>query len=314
MDKIEKITGVKPVFYQLDLSPHPSPLLWEEREQANITLDDIFAKHNFDWVLHFAGLKAVWESTTKPFYYYDKNVIWALNLFEAMEKYWVKNIIFSSSAFLWLNELDEVWDCTNPYWTTKFLIENILRDLSIHKWFRVIALRYFNPVWAHKSWLIWENPKWLPNNLLPFVMKVATWELEEVWVFWNDYDTIDWTWVRDYIHVLDLSKGHLQAWDWLNSNQSIPTPSFMTKGREENKWFFEVFNLWTWNWTSVLEMINLTSEIVGKNLKYKILPRRAWDLAEVYCDASKAKSILNWEAKLSIKEAIEDSWNFMNKN
>jgi len=288
---IEKITWKKPKFYEVDL---------RNKEK----LEQVFKENKIDSVIHFAWAKAVWESCDEPFYYYENNIIWSLNLFEIMEKYYVKNIIFSSSATVyeptWIppfTEEDLTWNTTNPYWTTKFIIENILRDLSNHKLFNVINLRYFNPVWAHKSWLIWEDPNNIPNNLLPFILKVATWELEQVKVFWNDYNTKDWTWERDYIHVIDLIKGHIKALEFIQKN--------------EKGWMYKIFNLWTWTPTSVLEIINTTEKIVWKKLNYKIVDRRKWDLDSSFCNPRKAKEILFWEAGISIEESIKDSWNFI---
>jgi len=221
LDWIEKILGYRPDFFDIDL-----------RDKDK--LEEVFKKYDFDWVIHFAGLKAVWESCEKPLKYFDNNIVWSIKLFECMEKYSVKNIIFSSSAtvykspFLishhgreettrWFNESDVTWNTTNPYWTTKFLLEQILIDLSKFSGFNVINLRYFNPVWAHKSWFLWEDPEWIPNNLLPFIMKVASWELDELKVFGDDYETIDGTWVRDYIDVVDLIDGHLKSYEKITS-------------------------------------------------------------------------------------------------
>jgi len=291
LKNIEKITWKTPIFFE-----------WDIRDE-NI-LDEVFSSHKIDIVIHFAGLKAVWESAQKPFEYYDNNIVGSLKLFEIMEDYDVKNIIFSSSATVYnpnkkppFVETDYTWETTNPYWTTKFILENILRDLANFKWFKVVNLRYFNPVWAHKSGLIWENPNWVPNNLLPYVMKVVSWDLESVWVFWDDYDTKDWTWERDYIHVLDLIEWHIKSIEYINKSQ--------------NNWFFEVFNLWTWIPVSVLDIINTTSKVVWFDVKYKILPRRDWDLAQSFCNPTKAKEILNWEASFSIEDSIKDSYNFM---
>ena len=318
LDAIEKITWKRPLFYEIDL---------RNKEDLEI----VFKENKIDSIIHFAWAKAVWESCTLPFYYYENNIIWSLNLFELMGKYEVLNIIFSSSATVYkpdekapFNENTSTWNTTNPYWTTKFIIENILRDLSNHKNFNVINLRYFNPVWAHKSWLIGEDPNDIPNNLLPFIMKVASWELKEINIFWDDYDTIDWTGVRDYIHVVDLVKGHLKAWEFIEDNTGQTQGTAPTNtGRGEpcvhpensknlpKNGFIEYINLWTWNWTSVIEMINYTSEVIWKKLAYKIVDRRTWDLASSYCIADKAKKLLNWEAKLSVKQAINDSWNFI---
>jgi len=289
LDAIEKITWKRPLFYEIDL---------RNKEDLEI----VFKENKIDSIIHFAWAKAVWESCTLPFYYYENNIIWSLNLFELMGKYEVLNIIFSSSATVYkpdekapFNENTSTWNTTNPYWTTKFIIENILRDLSNHKNFNVINLRYFNPVWAHKSWLIGEDPNDIPNNLLPFIMKVATWELKEIQVFGNDYDTKDWTWERDYIHVLDLIEGHIKALEFIEKNKNV----------------YEEINLWTGKATSVLEMIKITKKVANKDLKYKIVKRRIWDIATSYCSPEKAKKFLNWDAKYSIEEAIIDSYNFI---
>ena len=292
---IWEILGYKPDFYEVDL---------RDKEKLN----EIFKKYKFDWVLHFAWLKAVGESCEKPLHYFDNNVVGSLRLFELMQEYNVKNIIFSSSAtvydwdiyenidFSWALESDKTWNTSNPYGTTKFLLENILTDLSKFSWFNVINLRYFNPIWAHPSWLIWENPEWLPNNLLPFVMKVATWELPYLNVFWDDYETIDGSWVRDYIDVIDLIEGHLKAYELLENL--------------DFDWFIDNFNLWVGKWVSVFEMIQATKEATWKDIPFKIAPRRNWDLASVYCNPNKAKNILDWESKTSLKDSLKNAWKF----
>lgn len=291
LDGIKNILGYTPDFFEVDL-------------RNKQKLKEVFEKYDFDWVIHFAWLKAVWESCQEPMKYFDNNINWSLVLFELMKDFWVKNIIFSSSAtvykekndWTWYTEIDPVWDCINPYGTTKFLIENILSDLSKFAHFNVVNLRYFNPIWAHNSWFIWENPNGIPNNLLPYVMKVATWELKEVSVFGDDYDTTDWTWVRDYIDVVDLIDWHLKAYEFLEKNKI--------------KWFFETFNLWTGLWTSVLEIINSVSKVTQKNIAYKIVDRRPGDLAKVYCNPEKAGKILNWKAEVSLEKSIENMWRF----
>jgi len=299
-------------FYETDL---------RDKEKLEI----VFKENKIDSVIHFAWAKAVWESCTLPFYYYENNIIWSLNLFELMDKYLVKNIIFSSSATVYkpdekapFTENTNTWNTTNPYWTTKFIIENILRDLSNHKKFNVINLRYFNPVWAHKSWLIGEDPNDIPNNLLPFIMKVVSWELKELKVFWDDYETKDWTWERDYIHVLDLIDGHIKALEYIEKNMGYPQGAHLHVGVPPVgtlSWIYQEINLWTWKSTSVLDMLNTTEKITWKKLKFSIVERRAWDIAISYCLPDKAKDLLNWEAKYSIEEAIEDSYNFIkNKN
>ncbi len=294
---IWEILWYKPDFYEVDL---------RDKEK----LEEVFKKYTFDWVLHFAWLKAVGESCEKPLHYFDNNVIWSLRLFELMQEYSVKNIIFSSSAtvydwviyeksdFSWAVESDTTWNTTNPYWTTKFLLENILNDLSKFSWFNVINLRYFNPIWAHNSGLIWENPEWIPNNLLPFIMKVAIWELPYLNVFWDDYETIDGSWVRDYIDVVDLIDGHLKAYEFLENL--------------DFSWFIDTFNLWTWVWTSVFQMIEASNKVTWKQIAFKVAPRRVGDLASVYCNPSKAKTILDWESKTTIQDSLKNAWKFYN--
>jgi len=223
-----------------------------------------------------------------------------------MEKYNVKNIIFSSSAtvyefsnfwkWFWVDENWVIWNTTNPYWTTKFLLEQILLDLSKFSAFNVINLRYFNPIWAHKSALLGEDPEWIPNNLLPFIMKVASWELDELKVFGWDYETEDWTWKRDYIDVVDLIDWHLKAYEKLNQN-----------------WFFETYNLWTWKSISVLEMLKISEKISWNKIPYEIVERRKWDLADVFCNPEKAEKELWWKAKISLEESLENTWKFYNK-
>lgn len=294
---IGSILWYKPDFYEIDL-------------RDKYKLEVVFKKYKFDWVLHFAWLKAVGESCEKPLHYFDNNVVWSLRLFELMQDYGVKNIIFSSSAtvydwiiyenetFSWALETDQTWNTSNPYWTTKFLLETILTDLSKFSWFNVINLRYFNPVWAHNSGLIWENPDWIPNNLLPFIMKVATWELPYLNVYWDDYETIDGSWVRDYIDVVDLIDWHLKAYDLLENL--------------DFSGFIDTFNLWVGKWVSVFEMIEASRKATWKDITFKIAPRRAGDLASVYCNPSKAKHILDWTAKTSLEDSLKNSWKFYN--
>jgi len=298
LDWIEKIIWYKPDFYEVDL-----------RDKNK--LEKVFKKYDFDWVIHFAWLKAVWESCEKPLDYFDNNIVGSLKLFECMDKYNVKNIIFSSSAtvydsiiyednnFSWALENDLTWNTSNPYWTSKYILENILKDLSKFSWFNIVNLRYFNPIWAHPSWLIWEDPEWIPNNLLPYIMKVASWELNELKVFWNDYDTIDWTWVRDYIDVVDLIDWHLKSYKLLEKSSLV--------------WFFESINLWVGKWVSVLEMIKYTEKSIWKKINYKIVSRRYWDLASYYCNPEKAKKILWWSSFTNIEKSIINSWKFYNK-
>ena len=267
-------------------------------------LQQVFSENTIDTVIHFAWAKAVGESCEKPFEYYENNIVGTLNLTKVMEKHNCKNIIFSSSATVYdpsqtppFSEETKTGNTTNPYGTTKFLIENILRDLATHAGFRVINLRYFNPVWAHESGLIGEDPNDIPNNLLPFIMKVAAGELTELSVFWDDYDTVDGTGVRDYIHVVDLAQWHLSAVKYLEDNRANT--------------LFENINLGTGAGTSVMEMITFTEDIIGTHLPHKIVARRSWDIASAYCSPDKAEKLLWWKAEKSVKQAIADSWNFI---
>ena len=316
LGRIEKILWYRSKFYKVDLLDKS----W---------LEKVFKENKFDWVLHFAGLKAVWESCEKPILYFQNNISGSLNLFELMDKYRVKNIIFSSSATVydvkslpedaveiiwndfilkrWLRETDPVWNTTNPYWRTKFIIEQILQDLAKFAWFKVISLRYFNPIWAHPSGLLWEDPRWIPNNLMPYIMKVLKWELNYLKIFWWDWPTKDWTWVRDYIDIMDLIEGHLAAWKYLESRG-------LKSNKRSEEIFLEIFNLWVWRWVSVLEMVKLVEKVSGKKVPYKIVERRPGDLAEVWCDASKAEKELWWKAKRSLEESIESMLRFYGIN
>ncbi|MDD2907168.1 MAG: UDP-glucose 4-epimerase GalE [Candidatus Gracilibacteria bacterium] len=290
---IGEILGYKPDFYEVDL---------RDKEK----LEEVFKKYTFDGVLHFAGLKAVGESCEKPLHYFDNNVVGSLRLFELMEKYSVKNIIFSSSATVYnydneipYVETQNIGETTNTYATTKFLIEKILNDLSKFSGFNVINLRYFNPIGAHQSGLIGENPEGIPNNLLPFIMKVAIGELPYLNVFGNDYDTIDGTGVRDYIDVVDLIDGHLKAYDLIENL--------------DFSGFIDDFNLGLGNGVSVLQILEASKKAIGKDIPFKIAPRRSGDIAEFYCNPSKAKSILGWEAKTSLQDSLKNAWKFYNK-
>ncbi len=295
---IEKIIWYKPDFHELDL-------------RDSQALETVFQQYDFDGVIHFAWLKAVWESCEKATEYFDNNIVWSLRLFECMEKHAVKNIVFSSSATVYdpanfwkgwgVWESASSGETTNPYGTTKYVLERMLIDLSKFSGFQVINLRYFNPIGAHKSSFIWEYPDQYPNNLLPYIMKVACGELEYLNVFWDNYDTIDGTWVRDYIDVCDLIDGHLKAYESL---EKYP------EQEKEEKWYFESYNLWVWSWVSVLELIQICEEVSGKKIQYKITSRRSGDIGEVYCDPGKALRDLAWKAKTSIRESVENSYNF----
>ena len=268
-------------------------------------LERIFTENDVDRVIHFAGFKAVGESVTKPIEYYSNNLGNTLTLVDVMREHGVKSIIFSSSATVYgdpdslpLTEKSPKKPATNPYGWTKWMIEQILTDLHTAdpEW-NVVLLRYFNPIGAHPSGLMGEDPKGIPNNLLPYVAQVAIGKREAVHVFGNDYDTPDGTGVRDYIHVCDLASGHVAALNWMNGKTGV-----------------EIFNLGTGKGTSVLEIIKAFSAACGKELPYVIEPRRAGDVTANYADCTKAKEQMGWEARYGIDEMCRDSWNWQSHN
>lgn len=290
--RVEKITGKKVKFYENDIADMEA-------------MDKIFTENDIDAVIHFAGLKAVGESVEKPLEYYKNNISGTLNMCEVMRNHNVKNIIFSSSATVYgdpvevpITEKTPKGQCTNPYGWTKSMLEQILMDIqkADNEW-NVILLRYFNPIGAHKSGLIGEDPNGIPNNLMPYITKVATGQLEKLSVFGDDYDTKDGTGVRDYIHVVDLAKGHVASVKKLVENPGV-----------------KVYNLGTGNGYSVLEVVNNFIEASGVDIPYVIAPRRAGDIATCYADASLAKEELGWEAQYGIKEMCADSWNWQKNN
>lgn len=267
-------------------------------------MDEIFKNHKIDSIIHFAGLKAVGESVEKPIEYYNNNLISTLTLFDLMKKYDVKNFVFSSSATVYGDPHkcpileDFPLSVTNPYGRTKLMIEEMLKDIAkVDDSMNIAILRYFNPVGAHKSGKIGEDPNGIPNNLVPYITKVAIGQLEKVNVFGNDYPTPDGTGVRDYIHVVDLAKGHVKAIDKLKENPGLV-----------------VYNLGTGTGYSVLEMIKMFSEISGIDIPYEIVGRRAGDIAECYADPTKAEKELGWKAECGLREMCEDSWRWQKNN
>jgi len=284
--QIEKITGVRPEFIEGDIL-----------DQAK--LDEVFKAHKFDSVMHFAGLKAVGESVQKPHEYYKNNVTGTINLLSSMVKYNVNKIVFSSSATVYGNPAklpiteDFPLSTTNPYGATKLIIEGILADMcKASSDFCAIILRYFNPVGAHPSGLIGENPSGIPNNLAPFIVQVAAGVRSELNVFGNDYKTKDGTGVRDYIHVVDLSLGHIAALENVAGAGAF------------------IYNLGTGKGTSVLELTCAFEKAVGKKIPYKICERRAGDIDACYADCAKALKELGWKTELGIKEMCESAWGF----
>ena len=289
--RVEQITGHEIPFIEADV-----------RDQS--ALDDIFTTYSIDSVIHFAGLKAVGESVAKPREYYDNNLVSTMTLLEAMREHSVKQLVFSSSATVYgspselpLRETSTVGvDLTNPYGKTKYMIEQIIQDYcAADPAFEATILRYFNPIGAHQSGQIGEDPNGIPNNLLPYVAQVAVGKLQSVGVFGNDYDTPDGTGVRDYIHVVDLARGHVAALQHMKAGTNV-------------------YNLGTGSGTSVLEIIKAFSKACSRDLPYEIKPRRAGDIAACYADCSKAERELGWRAKLSIEQACADSWRWQSQN
>ena len=293
LDAIREITGKDFKFYKMD---------YKDREK----LEKVFEENQIDAVINFAGFKAVGESVSKPIEYYTNNVSGALVLLDTMRKYNCKKFIFSSSATVYgeperipLTEECRVGGTTNPYGTTKLYIEQILKDLykSDNSW-DICILRYFNPVGSHESGLIGEEPQGIPNNLMPYIVRVASGQLEQLSVFGNDYDTHDGTGVRDYIHVVDLAKGHVKALDKID---------------KEGQGIY-IYNLGTGTGYSVLDMVNAFEKSTGKKVNYRITDRRPGDIAVCYADPKKAKEELGWIAEKNLEDMCKDSWNYIEKN
>ncbi len=289
IEKIKKITGKNVTFYEIDMC-------------SKEKLREVFEKENISSVIHFAGLKAVGESVEKPLMYYENNLISTLNLLELMKEYNVKKIVFSSSATVYGNpkslpiKEDFPLSTTNPYGTTKLMIERILKDLyQANNSFDITILRYFNPIGAHFSGLLGEDPNGIPNNLMPYIMKVAVGKLPILSVFGNDYNTIDGTGVRDYVHVCDLSYGHVLA-------LKNPKPGL------------KIYNLGTGRGTSVLELINTFEKVNGVTINKKIVGRREGDIDACYASIDKAKEELGFEPRYSIEDMCKDSYNFVKKS
>lgn len=265
-----------------------------------------FAAHDFTAVIHFAGLKAVGESVAKPLWYYQNNVAGTLNLLDAMAKAQVKNLIFSSSATVYGDPEalpiveSSPRSATNPYGQSKLMIEYMLEDLakSDNHW-QLISLRYFNPIGAHHTGTIGENPNGIPNNLMPYVSQVAVGKLPQLSVFGNDYDTVDGTGVRDYIHVVDLAKGHVAALQYLENQTQLG---------------FEPINLGTGKGTSVLELVNAFIKTTNQPVPYSIAPRRPGDIASCYASSDKAKHLLGWQAEFDIERMCTDTWRWQSQN
>ncbi|ELE5890658.1 UDP-glucose 4-epimerase GalE [Vibrio fluvialis] len=292
LNRIEALTGVRPAFYQGDI-----------RDEA--FLDSVFAKHDVQAVIHFAGLKAVGESVSKPIEYYDNNVNGTLVLVRSMRKAGVNSLVFSSSATVYgdpqivpITETSPTGATTNPYGRSKYMVEQCLADLVVAEpeW-SITLLRYFNPVGAHPSGTMGEDPQGIPNNLMPFIAQVAVGRREKLAVFGNDYATPDGTGVRDYIHVMDLADGHIAALQVVGTQAGL-----------------HIYNLGTGKGSSVLDMVNAFSQACGKAVPYEICPRRPGDIAECWASTEKAQRELGWQAKLSLADMTADTWRWQSNN
>lgn len=290
-DRIERICGCRPVFYKGDV-----------RDGGKVA--EILSEHSIDAVVHFAGLKAVGESVAQPLRYYDNNVTGSLALFSAMMEAGVRTLVFSSSATVYGNphsvpiHEDFPLSATNPYGRSKLMVEEILRDLMLadDTW-HIALLRYFNPVGAHESGLMGEDPAGIPNNLMPYISQVAAGRRKELQIFGGDYPTPDGTGVRDYIHVVDLACGHITALDWLRQHKGAHT-----------------FNLGTGQGHSVLEVVRAFEAVTGKHIPYRVVDRRPGDIAHCYADSSRAERELGWKAQRGITEMCKDAWNWQARN
>ena len=289
--RVEKIVGQEIPFYEINVCDHDS-------------LRKVFSENKIDAVIHFAGLKAVGESCEKPLMYYRNNLDSTLTLLEVMKEFGCHNFVFSSSATVYgIPETVPLVEtmptsCTNPYGWTKLMTEQILQDVTkTDPELSVVLIRYFNPIGAHESGTIGENPNGIPNNLMPYITQVAVGKLKELGVFGNDYPTPDGTGVRDYIHVVDLAKGHVKAIDYADAHKGT-----------------EIFNLGTGVGYSVLDIVKTFSKVNNVEIPYQIKPRRAGDIAECYADPTKAKEVLGWTAEKTLEDMCRDSWNWQKKN
>ena len=292
LDRIEEITKVRPLFYKLDCTDYDA-------------FKKVFEKEKIDAVIHFAGLKAVGESTRKPLEYYTNNLVSTLVLIRLMKEFNVKNIVFSSSATVYgipthvpLLESDPVGEATNPYGQTKIMIERILSDVyKADPSFNIVLLRYFNPIGAHPSGLLGEDPNGIPNNLMPYISQVSIGKLKELHIFGNDYPTPDGTGIRDYIHVVDLAKGHVASLKIIKTNPGL-----------------KIYNLGTGKGTSVLELVHAFEKATGVKIPYVVDARRPGDVSANFANCDKALKELGWKAELTIEDACRDSFNFQSKN
>lgn len=292
LEGVKSITGVEPKVYRLDITKFDD-------------FENVFKNHPFSGIIHFAAYKAVGESVQDPLNYYHNNLIGLINCLQLAEKYAISNFVFSSSCTVYgepdsvvVNELSPVKPANSPYGASKQMCERILEDyFNSGSLMSIVSLRYFNPVGAHPSSFIGELPIGKPNNLLPYVTQTGAGVLDELTVFGNDYKTSDGTCIRDYIHVVDLAKAHLKAFDFINSTSKQ----------------YEVVNVGTGVGSSVLEIIDAFEEVSGQKLKWKFGPRRPGDVEQIYAEVKKAKEILNWQAQFTMKDAVRDAWNWEKK-
>ncbi|MFT8350684.1 UDP-glucose 4-epimerase GalE [Clostridium saccharoperbutylacetonicum] len=291
-ERIEEITGKRIKLYKIDLTDKNA-------------VEQVFIENNIEAVMDFAALKAIGESIEKPVEYYHNNLTSILVVLELMKKHSVRNLVFSSSATVYgnadtmpVNEDYLPLSVTNPYGRTKLIAEDILRDLSMsNKWWNIAILRYFNPIGAHESGVIGEDPSGVPSNIMPYITEVAIGQLKELSIFGDDYDTIDGTGVRDYVHVVDVAEGHIKALEMLKKNPGLVT-----------------YNLGTGKGYSVLELVETFKKATGVNIPYRIASRRAGDVGVCYADSSKANRELNWKAKRGLEDMCRDSWVWQTKN
>lgn len=288
---IESILWYLPIFYEMDIS---------DKKRVS----EIFEKYHFDGVVHFAGLKSVAESCQYPFLYHENNIVWSMYLFEVMQKFWVKNIVFSSSATVYdasntspFREQDIIWSA-NPYGTTKIVLEKLLQDYSRFSQWKVISLRYFNPIGAHPSGSIWEKPPEIPPNILPYIFKVASGRLPLVKIFWSDYPTPDGTGVRDYVDINDLANAHILAYKKLENSESM---------------MYTDINIGTGKPTSVLELIQAVEAVTNVKISYEFAPRRSGDIANAYADVSLWESYLGFQSQVPLQESLKNAWDFIQK-
>lgn len=293
VEKIKILTGKAPLFYEGDI-----------RDKS--VLANIFSNNTIDLVIHLAWLKSISESCQNISLYHNNNIIWSITLFEAMEKYNCRSIVFSSTGTVYSAENDfplkedSFIKPINPYSNSKLIIESVLQDFVSHASWKVISLRYFNPIGAHPSWLIWEDFKWKPNNLLPIIMrKIVGLDHTVMSIYWDNYSTSDWTCIRDYIHIMDLTSAHISAINYIEK---------MMDGS------FDFFNIGTWAWVSVMEIIRMTQEITWASIRCEVQWRRNWDIPKIFCDPTKANAMLWWNAKYTYGDAIYDYWNFVKKD